>query len=62
VHCTRDQAIPLAAQRGMAARAGTTASLESDHCPQLSHPAALTEVLAAALAERTPPKLASGSA
>ncbi|MBA3261232.1 MAG: alpha/beta hydrolase [Thermoleophilaceae bacterium] len=46
VLCTEDQAIPLAAQEAMSAAADHTVRLQSAHCPQLSHPEALADVLA----------------
>ena len=36
VICERDHAIPVAAQEAMAARAGTTQRLDSDHSPFLN--------------------------
>lgn len=45
VLCTEDQAISLLAQEAMSAAADTTVWLKSAHCPQLSHPRALADVL-----------------
>ena len=48
VICDRDNAIPVPAQEAMAARAGTTHRLDSDHSPFLSDPAAVADLLRAA--------------
>jgi pimeloyl-ACP methyl ester carboxylesterase len=47
--CTEDRAIPLAAQEAMSQRADWTIRLQSDHCPQLSHPVDLAGALATTL-------------
>jgi pimeloyl-ACP methyl ester carboxylesterase len=47
VICDRDNAIPVPAQEAMAARAGTTQRLDSDHSPFLTDPGALADLLRA---------------
>jgi pimeloyl-ACP methyl ester carboxylesterase len=47
VICDRDQAIPVVAQEAMAARAGTTHRLESDHSPFLTDPDAVADLIRA---------------
>ncbi len=44
IRCTRDRALPVAAQDVMAARCGTIVDLPTDHFPHLSIPGALTEI------------------
>ena len=44
--CTDDQMVPVSFQRRMAARAGATFELDSDHSPFLSAPGELADVLA----------------
>jgi pimeloyl-ACP methyl ester carboxylesterase len=44
--CTEDRAVPLAAQEAMAASADATFRIQGDHCPQLSRPEELAQVLA----------------
>jgi hypothetical protein len=46
VMCTDDQVLSLDVQRAMAANAGSTLSIDSDHSPFLSHPAELAGLLA----------------
>jgi len=46
VVCSRDQAIPPAAQQAMSQRARTVYTLESSHSPFASHPAQLAAILA----------------
>jgi len=41
----RDRALPADAQRRLAARTDAQVSLDSDHSPMLTHPAALAEVI-----------------
>ncbi len=48
VICDRDNAIPVPAQEAMAARAGTTHRLDSDHSPFLNDPGAVADLLRAA--------------
>lgn len=48
--CTQDMAVPLEAQEGMAAAADATIRLDSDHCPNLSHPDELARALAETIA------------
>jgi pimeloyl-ACP methyl ester carboxylesterase len=48
VICDRDNAIPVAAQEAMAARAGTTQRLDSDHSPFLNDPGAVADLIRAA--------------
>lgn len=50
--CTDDQAVPVAAQEEMSASADETIRLQSDHCPQLSHPEELAEALVGVVAGR----------
>jgi pimeloyl-ACP methyl ester carboxylesterase len=45
VICDRDNAIPVAAQEAMSARAGTTYRLESDHSPFLTDPDAVADLI-----------------
>jgi pimeloyl-ACP methyl ester carboxylesterase len=45
VICDRDNAIPVPAQEQMAARAGTTHRLESDHSPFLTNPDAVAQLI-----------------
>jgi pimeloyl-ACP methyl ester carboxylesterase len=52
VICDQDNAIPVPAQEAMAARAGTTHRLDSDHSPFLADPDAVAEIIRAALAVR----------
>lgn len=47
VICDRDNAIPVVAQEALAARAGTTRRLDSDHSPFLTDPGAVAELLGA---------------
>lgn len=47
VRCTDDLCVPLSHQDAMAAHCGTVHTLHTDHCPMLSAPGALAEVLAA---------------
>jgi pimeloyl-ACP methyl ester carboxylesterase len=47
VICDRDNAIPVPAQEAMAARAGTTHRLDSDHSPFLNDPDAVAELIRA---------------
>jgi len=47
--CELDQAIPAFAQEAMSQRAGTVVRMSSDHSPFLCQPAALADVIAAAL-------------
>ena len=47
VRCTRDLCVPLSHQDAMAASCTTVRTLDSDHCPMLSAPEALADVLAA---------------
>ena len=47
VICDRDNAIPVAAQEAMAARAGTTHRLDSDHSPFLGDPGAVADLVRA---------------
>jgi pimeloyl-ACP methyl ester carboxylesterase len=47
VICDRDNAIPVPAQEAMAARAGTTQRLDSDHSPFLTDPGAVADLLRA---------------
>jgi len=49
VVCELDQAIPVFAQEAMSQRAGTVVRMSSDHSPFLCQPAALADVIAAAL-------------
>ncbi|HEX2784505.1 MAG TPA: alpha/beta hydrolase [Ilumatobacteraceae bacterium] len=46
VRCTEDQVIPLAHQDAMAQRCGTVLTLETDHSPAASMPAATADILA----------------
>lgn len=46
VRCTKDQAIPLAHQDAMAQRCGIVLTLETDHSPFASMPAATADILA----------------
>jgi pimeloyl-ACP methyl ester carboxylesterase len=46
VVCTDDQVLSMDAQGAMAANAGSTLSIDSDHSPFLSHPAELAGLLA----------------
>lgn len=46
VVCTNDQAIPLDAQRRMAARAGTVLEWPTDHSPFISRPRAVADLVA----------------
>jgi pimeloyl-ACP methyl ester carboxylesterase len=45
VRCTEDQTIPLAHQDAMASRCGTVLTLEADHSPFASMPAATADIL-----------------
>ena len=54
VVCTEDRAIPPAAQDAMAASADAVLRLDSAHCPQLSHPAAVARILADVAAAPAP--------
>jgi pimeloyl-ACP methyl ester carboxylesterase len=47
VICDSDNAIPVAAQEAMAARAGTTHRLDSDHSPFLTDPVAVADLIRA---------------
>jgi pimeloyl-ACP methyl ester carboxylesterase len=49
VICTDDQVVSVAAQRAMAANAGSSVTIDSDHSPFLSHPAELAGLLAEVL-------------
>ena len=49
VICDRDNAIPVPAQEAMAARAGTTHRLDSDHSPFLTDPDAVADLIRAVL-------------
>lgn len=46
VRCTRDMCVPLSHQDAMAASCTTVHTLDADHCPMLSAPSALADVLA----------------
>ena len=46
VRCTRDLCVPLSHQDAMAASCTTVHTLEADHCPMLSVPAELADLLA----------------
>jgi pimeloyl-ACP methyl ester carboxylesterase len=50
VICERDNAIPVVAQEAMAARAGTTHRLDSDHSPFLGQPAAVADLIRGVIA------------
>jgi pimeloyl-ACP methyl ester carboxylesterase len=50
VVCTRDNAVPPAAQERMSARAGTVSHIDSSHSPFLSRPAEVTAIIRETLA------------
>ena len=50
VVCTRDNAVPPAAQERMSARAGTVSHIDSSHSPFLSRPAGVTAIIQETLA------------
>jgi hypothetical protein len=45
VICDRDNAIPVPAQEAMAARAGTTHRLDTDHSPFINEPDAVVALI-----------------
>jgi pimeloyl-ACP methyl ester carboxylesterase len=50
VVCTRDNAVPTAAQERMSARAGTVSHIDSSHSPFLSRPGEVTAIIQETLA------------
>jgi pimeloyl-ACP methyl ester carboxylesterase len=51
VLCTEDEAVPPAAQEAMSAPADEVVRMQSAHCPQLSHPEELADIIAAVVVE-----------